>query len=261
MAVVFLAIAPLAAAMALSDDPADPRAVVVYLTSPAVVCLGALVVQTRVRLRRQDTGRIRLSTPPESSAPGLVIPYRRDVAVLWVLIGGYACALGVALLLIGLVAVTTRGTAGLPLLFAGLALATATAPALFAVARGRLRRGVLVLTPERIIHRSWAFDISGAWDQVVAVTPAGGDRPTVLVTMMRMHQTGVSSEGATVRTRTAPTAAARLAPHIAIEATSVHLDPVLLLETLRFYAAHADARSELGTARAVARVRRGDVLR
>ncbi|RMI13324.1 hypothetical protein [Cellulomonas triticagri] len=259
MAVALVAVAPLAIAMALSDDPGDPRAVAVYATAPAVACLGVLIAVTRVRTRRRSTRGVRLSTPEEAPVPGLALPYRRDVAVLGALVGGYACALGVGLVLAGLLGVTRSGPSGAVVALGGVALVGATAPALLAVARGRLRRGVVVLTPERIIHRSWAFDLSGTWDQVIAVAPAGEGRPTVLVTMMRSARSDDPGR-ALVRTRTGPSAASRLAPHIAIEVSSVDLDPVLLLETVRFYASHPAARVELGTQDAVARVRQGDVI-
>lgn len=267
IAVVLALLVPLAVAMAVSDDPSDPRALVVYVAAPAALGLAVLVLRTRVRRRRPRTGRVRVSLPAESPTPGLAVPYRTDVAVLWVAVAAYVCVLGVALVVAGAAGWGSGVAAPLPTLLLGVLLVAATAPALVAVVRGRLRPGVLVLTPAGVVHRSWGDDLSGPWARVTGVVPSGGPAPAVLVTMATAAATGPDAPAAglpgsgspVVRTRTAGSTGRKLAPHIAVDTTATDLDPVLLLETVRFYAAHPDRRAELGTPAAVERVRTGDL--
>jgi hypothetical protein len=71
---------------------------------------------------------------------------------------------------------------------------------------------------------------------------------------------GAASYGFIQRTPLWRQIEARNPPDLIINRTYLSVDPGLVLEALRFYAAYPLLRHELGTQAAIERVRRGDVL-
>ncbi len=159
------------------------------------------------------------------------------------------------LLLLGGIVLVSRGSDGWVATIAGTALVASVALG----ARGRRRPRALVLTPEALIDSGSGTSRRVHWSDVIAVGPSAGPTPTVFVTVARSASAAPMLPGARPQRRLG-SMADRLAPHLAIDASAIDLDPAVLLETIRFYAANAGARAELGTSAAVDRVRRGDVL-
>ena len=121
--------------------------------------------------------------------------------------------------------------------------------------RGALRRGVVILTPEQVIHRSWMFDSWCSWDDVLAVEPVWlfADRDL----RVRVRREGGAPKHLHRRAWVlAQQHEARFAPDLLINTAYIPVHPDLLLGTVRFYAENPDRRSELGTQVAVDRVRR-----
>lgn len=252
-----IALVLVAIAMVVQGDRSDPRVVVVVTCTPIVLALAAIVLRSDVRRRRSSVEAVRQSTADESAVPGLALPYRRDVAYLWLFIAGYLMV-GSGVLLAGGVALLAQGRPGGPAAAViGAALLAAVVPGLISAVRQPPSRRILVLTPEGIRHRSARSDTSVGWTQVLGIAPTGGRTTMVLVTVASPADTtavvSAARRGLTGLDR-------RLSPHLVIDASTIDLDPVLLLETLRYYAARPAARAELGTATALDRVRNGGVV-
>jgi len=248
-------------ALLATEGGDDSRVLVGLALLPALVALMILVIQTAVRRRMRSTAEVRALGRAETAEAGILLPYRRDVAILRLFITAWLALLGVVLLVGGLVlaGTTAASSAGLGAVLVGGAIIAVTMPVVAAVLRGRIRRGAVILTPEGVTHRSWTFDIETRWAEVIAVLPGGGRENHVLVTAAA--PSGTSRSGRlTVRSKAWREPEMRLAPHVAIRVADVSVDPVLLLHTLRFYAERPDMRHELGSQAGVDRIRRGDVV-
>lgn len=136
---------------------------------------------------------------------------------------------------------------------------------LYGIARRRLVRGAVFLSPTGVVHRTWGADTAIGWDEVFAVTPEertvatayGNGPPAQLIRL-----TPYANATATYLPRSLFWRPLRKqADHTPlISGTVLGVNPALVYHTLRFYHRHPDARAELGTDAAVRRVRAGQVL-
>ena len=202
-----------------------------------------IAVATR---KRADAGRV-----PEASGLG----FRYGKALTRMLVGAQAASVGFFVAWVALLWPAwseSRDAFALGfLVFGALVLLLPPVETL----RGALRRGVVVLTHEQVIHRSWMFDSWCSWDDVLAVEPVWlfADRDV----RIRVRREGGAPKRMHRRAWVlAQQPEARFAPDLLINTAYIPVHPDLLLGTVRFYAENPDRRSELGTQVAVDRVRR-----
>lgn len=202
-----------------------------------------IAVATRTRA---DAGRV-----PEASGLG----FRYGEALTRMFVGAQVVSVGFFLVLVALL--WPRGTHEVDAFALGFLVFGALVFLLPAIEilRGGLARGVVVLTPEQVIHRSWMFDSWCSWDDVLAVEPVWlfADRDV----RVRVRRESGAPKGMRRRAWVlAQQPEARFAPDLLINTAYIPVHPDLLLGTVRFYAENPDRRSELGTQVAVDRVRR-----
>lgn len=175
---------------------------------------------------------------------------RRSVFAALVVMTGCASALAV-----GAAVEVFAFNTGVP--WVGLALAVAGVPCvlfLVDVALGRVRAGSLVLGPDGIRQRGWAFESYLPWVSVAEVRAVHRGCP----------ETWVEGGGAAAWARRRTSVVCRLdglpdVPRLEIDSRRFDIDPVLLHHTIGFYLRHPQLRGELATDRAAARIRAGRV--
>ncbi|KAA0022473.1 hypothetical protein [Antrihabitans cavernicola] len=115
---------------------------------------------------------------------------------------------------------------------------------------GRLKRGVVVLSPKGIRQRGWSFESYLPWESVAGGTAAFHDSRVVLVI-------GYSNAKWERRNTTRLWRIDRLppVPMIQLDCRKFDVDPIVLYHLVTFYANNPDARAELGTAAPLERVR------
>ncbi|MBO1753157.1 hypothetical protein J4G33_15205 [Actinotalea sp. BY-33] len=221
---------------------------------PVLALLSLLVLRTRVQRRRPSTDEVRAAGSDEAPA-GVAVPYRRDTAMLRGLLSAYQALVGLVLSVGGLALLAQGDAPGGVAALIGAGLLAAAVPALRRWAASRGRPPVLVLTPGGLVHRTPRTQVEVAWRDVLSVVPSGGRDPHVLVAVAQR----AGAHGTAGRTTLLRPVADRLAPHLAVPASEVVLDPVVLVEALRWYLAHPEARTELAGPAGLDRVRRGQV--
>jgi len=248
----------LAAGVNAFHNQFELRAALLPLSIPLFVSLAGLTYVGRVRRRRWSTAPLRVSTPAESSVPGLVIPYSRSYST-WVV--ALIVSLTGASLPLGIYAAnrfSTGARAG-GIAYGVLAVGLlANIGFIVEILRKRIVRGAVLLTPEGIVHRSWSSEASCAWGAVRRIQPVAVPATSIRVTNTVIP--GDTSHRFVQRTPMLRPLEAKHRPDLILYTPFLSIDPVLVLETMRFYAANPLLRHELGTQTAIDRVRRGDVL-
>jgi hypothetical protein len=226
------------------------------VAAPLLFGVAAIVVITRLRLRDRSTADVHTGHIDEVGEDGLVIPYSRSLGAVYVVI------LAVSLLFFAVIAVASvvaladefyGGLAFQAVVMLGFSLYVARF--VLDVARKRLVRGAVVLTPNGVYHRSWAFDSFLTWEQIESVAAGRGGGQLVSLTAQDDAEPQVRS-----RSLFWKQPEYKQLPHTAISGRYLAIDPALAFHTLRFYWATPDARPELGTDTAVERLREGDVV-
>lgn len=221
---------------------ADDRAYLLVSGAPLLFGLAAVGLFGRLRVRGRPATAVRSGADGE---PALVIPYSRGLAVSYVVV----CAGTLLLfLVVDAVAALVGGTAIVAAVVC-LGFVCYLGWTLIEMARHRLRLGAILLTPDGVWHRSWAFDSYLPWDQAVSVSVGSLDGQ--LITLAAFDNVHPMFDR---RSRVWRQAEYRLAPHTAIRGMYLAIDPALALHALRFYHENPAARVELGTTAAVLRV-------
>ena len=239
MGIAFVVLAPWVAA---SSWLTRVRRLDVGLDDVVVVPPEEIAVATRTRA---DAG----GRAPEANGLG----FRYGSALAWMFVGAQVVSVGFFLALVALL--WPRGTQEVEAFALGVFVFGALVLVLPAIEilRGGLARGVVILTPEQVIHRSWMFDSWCSWDEVLGVEPVWlfADRD---VRVRVRRESGAPKRMHRRAWVLAQQPEARHAPDLLINAAYISVHPDLLLGTLRFYAENPDRRSELGTQVAVDRV-------
>jgi hypothetical protein len=237
----------------------DLRTAMLPLSLPVFVSAAGLAFVGGVRRRHRSTTPLRGSTPAESTIPGLAIRYSRSYAAwtvaLIVSFAGVSFPVGVH--------AAVRFSEGAPVSGAFFGILAGTLLVVFGgyvveILRKRIVLGVIVLTPDGILHHSWASDLNCSWDAVRSVRPDALPAATIRVGIAM--STGEAGRSLVERTPMLRSLEAKYRPDLIVGAPFLAIDAVLALETMRFYAANPLLRHELGTQAAIDRVRRGDVL-
>ena len=237
----------------------DLRTAVPSMFLPLCVSFAGWAFVGGVRRRHRSTAPLRVSTPAESRVPGLAIPYSRSYAT-WV--GALVVSSAGASLPLGVHA-AARLSEGAPVngaLFGILAgtLLVACGAFVVEILRKHIVRGVFILTPDGIVHHSWASDLNCPWDAVRSVQAVA--LPAAAIRVVTTAIAGETGRALVERTPMLRSLEARYRPDLIVGAPFLSIDAALVLETMRFYAANPLLRHELGTQAAIDRVRRGDVL-
>lgn len=143
--------------------------------------------------------------------------------------------------------------------FAGPVLVAYALVFAWSLARRRIRRGAVLLTPQGVTHEAWAETFSVRWadvEEVSAVVLTGGNLgPAIRVSVRPGH--AATHE---VRSRTIGSPSRQDLPHLTVRADQVQGDAALLAHALAFYATGPEHRAELGDGRALERVLEGRVV-
>ncbi|MEE2035329.1 hypothetical protein [Rhodococcus chondri] len=177
---------------------------------------------------------------------------RSRISVFGLLVTMVGCA---AALAIGAAVEVFLFNAGVPAV--SLVLALLGLPCVLFVSEvlfGRIRPGGLLLGPDGIRVRGWTLEAYLPWVSVAGVRAVHHGFPEIWVEG--------TPEAAWARRRTS-----RLfrldrmpdAPRLEVDSRRYAIDPVLLHRLLEFYALYPETRAELGTPRAVERVRGPDL--
>jgi hypothetical protein len=231
----------------------------VYLlvvAAPLLFGVAGIVVITRLRLRDRSTTDVHSGHIDEVDEDGLVIPYSRSLGVVYVVILAVSLLFFAAIAVASVVALTDEFYGGLAfqsVVMLGFSLYLARF--VVDVARKRLVRGSVVLTPNGIYHRSWAFDSFLTWEQIESVSAGRTGGQLISVTTEDDAEPQVRS-----RSLFWKQPEYKQLPHTAISGRYLSIDPALAFHTLRFYGTTPEARPELGTDTAIQRLRDGDVV-
>ncbi len=156
MGIVFVVLAP---SIAASSWLMRVRRLDAGLDDVVVVPPEEIAVATR---KRADAGRV-----PEANGLG----FRYGLALAWM----YGAPQIVGVVFFAVLAVlgwrAWTGTGDWTVLAFVAFAALVVLPPPVETLRGTLRRGVVILTSEQVIHRSWMFDSWCSWDDVLAVEP------------------------------------------------------------------------------------------
>jgi hypothetical protein len=239
--------------LAIAGEREGDRAMTIIGSSTAAILIlvvaGAAPVHLRMR-RRTRTGVITARTTGTGEA-GVSMPNSSWLFVwsvaLMVMVAGCAAA-------VAFVVTTTEGAfshaRSLVLLVVGTAAALYGAWFILEVARGKIARGGVVLSPSGVGHRSLFHEEFVGWRDVLDVVP-GYDRGPIIALVAAPHA---------VRRRLTTRLALRrrLPPGVVeIRGTTLAVDPALLLHALTYYRARPDARSELATSVGLQRISGG----
>lgn len=261
LAVFCLACAGLFVALAASGDPVGIALVIV---APIFAGFALSGVATWVGVRARPVRSVRTRLQPDGIA-ALAFPYSflATVAAFLVVVG---LAAGVIpFLAAGLFSALDGDLfSWLWVLLFGL-IGLFGLACLYGIARRRLVRGAVFLSPDGIVHRTWGADTAISWDAVLDVTPeesaavtAYGNGPPSQVIRLSPY----ANAKATYTPRSLLWRPARKVVNgtALISGTVLGVNPALVYHTLRFYHRNPNARAELGTDAAVRRVRAGQVL-
>jgi hypothetical protein len=236
----------------------DDRAYLLVLFAPLLFGVAAIVVLTRLRVRGRPTTAVHSAHVEAAHEQGLVIPYSRALGAVYLLVCCTTLTSFVVIAAITLVAVAVTRAGELGLVIQAVICVGFSAYLLWTlteIVRKRLTRGVVMLTPHGVYHRSWAFDSFLSWEQAVSVSAGQLDGQLITLAAYDNARPPVRR-----RSRIWKQPEYKLAPHTAIRGMYLSVDPGLAFHTLNFYHANPRARAELGTEAAAQRVRSGNVL-
>lgn len=120
---------------------------------------------------------------------------------------------------------------------------------LWEVARGRVARGQVVLTPTGVHHRGLVHEEFVAWESMVAVAAVDDRGPVIAITTGPGGRQWRRTSRVSLQRRPADPLA------LTIHGRVLAVDSAVLYHALRHYHAHPDHRSELATAAGVTRIR------
>lgn len=236
----------------------DPRGPLIGFCVPFIAAATVVVVVRDLRGRRHQPSSITLTEVPTLLRTAVVIRYSSVRAWAFLVLGvtlvlpmaGY-CAVLIAA---GLAEFPRYWGAALPVLVIG-PLTVYLLLCLAHIAMGRMRRGLLALTPEGIYHRAWAYEAYVPWESVIGVWPWHGGQPArPQVSTSVLPDPGVWFRRTSGLWRQPEFT---LQPHIVLPCVEFPVDPALLLHALQHYAEHPTHRAELGDDRGVQRIRTG----
>ncbi|MDQ4021820.1 MAG: hypothetical protein M3257_09395 [Actinomycetota bacterium] len=230
---------------------------ILLLGSPFMLLLTVHGVATRLRVRQRAAKSVDFTESAASEECGVRLPYGAAVwsfYYLWPLVMiiffGPLLAASLANL------TTTPGDVGALVQMGVTGLATGYASCFVVdLLRRRLRRGVIVLSPVGVYHRSWTFDSFFPWESVLFVDGGEADGPLVELAI-------IPGRGSWYRRISKLWKQAELAfdPNMAVPGKWLSVDPALLYWALRYYHEHPEARGELAGTAGVRRLRDGAVL-
>lgn len=125
--------------------------------------------------------------------------------------------------------------------------------------RGTAARGELLLSPDGIRYRTFAYDAWLDWTAVRRVSVARGDELPIVLLASPEQPPRLRPHSWLLRPGNSTLAAAREG-RLVVRAGLLSVDPALALHVLHYYHVHPDARAELGTNAAASRVRAAAVL-
>lgn len=171
--------------------------------------------------------------------------------------GAIACSALFILAVIALGLSGERAGAVGPLVL-GAGVLVLAVPTVVGVMNGRVRRGGVVLDPERVSIASWNTTRSIAWDDVVGVRLVAEPRRSLVLTA-RDDASIVSSRGA-VGPGEQPTGAVPLGTHeTSLSLAHAGADGALLAGAVELYRTRPELRAELGTPTAADRLKSRDL--
>lgn len=236
----------------------DARDIIGFAAAPAMLALSAVVVITRVRIRSRPSSAAQTGFFDGADEPGLLIQYPRSLCVAYLafivgLILGVGC-LATIMLLVAFVGHPNIGALIVGLAF--VAMVIFIMGFLVEAVRGNIVRGALLISPSAVAFRSWGSDAVIPWRSLQIVTDGSTkDQPIVI--------NCYDNTPAQMRYRSGLAKPRRNAPpptSIKVPGAFLSIDPALAFHTLRYYHAHPRARTELGTAAALDRLRYGNLL-
>lgn len=244
-----------ACGLALGVAAASTERVGLLLVGSPLLLVAAVLVYLS-RARRPGVAKLAVRHVQDLGEPGVVLPY--SAALGW----GYVAAVGYCGLFFGLIAAggaasLVGGAASLGgsaiLLVVALLVCGYLLWCVVDMLRGRLRLGLVALTPHGIYHRSWAMRAYLPWTEVVAVTATDVRGPLVQVVA------AVNTSGSWIQqtSRTWRQSELAFAPHLAVQGRFLAVEPSTLYGAARFYSENPAARAELATEAAVTRLRTG----
>lgn len=125
--------------------------------------------------------------------------------------------------------------------------------------RGTASRGELLLSPDGIRYRTFAYDAWLDWTAVRRVSVVRGDGLPIVLVSSRDRPPRLRPHSWVLRPSSGSLAAAREG-RLVVRGALLSVDPALAFHTLHYYHANPDARAELGTDAAAHRVRSAAVL-
>jgi hypothetical protein len=246
---------PLVGVLALLSGDAEGLFVLAF--SPLLGMAVVMGYLGRLRGRDRGTGSLRLRRLGELNQIGVELAYSGALALGYLVITVFGVVLFGSVSLLALWVLVDGGFS----LGALVWMTGAGAGALYMlrfclhVLRGKLARGAVVLTPQGVFHRSWAFESYFRWDCAMFVDAAQLDGPLV--------ELAVTGDQASWFRRTSglwEQEELLYQPHLAVRVMWLAVDPALLYHALRFYQQNAALRAELGDERGLQRLRTGDLL-
>jgi len=241
--------------LALSDG--DYRGVILLLGSPFMLLLAVNGFAMRFRMRQRAAESVDFTESAASEERGVRLPYG---AVVW----SFYCLWPVVMIIFfgpffvaSLSNIATNPRDVETLIQSGVTGFATGYASCFVVDlfRRRLRRGMIVLSPVGVYHRSWSFDSFFPWESVHYVDAGEADGPLVELAIM-------PGRGSWYRRISKLWKQAELAfdPNMAVPGKWLSVDPALLYWALRYYHEHPEARGELAGTAGVQRLHCGAVL-
>ncbi|PKV93970.1 hypothetical protein ATK30_4833 [Amycolatopsis echigonensis] len=236
------------------SGPSDPRSGVIILATPLFLGVALDVLLTRLLTSARGARGVRTGQVPEVGEPGLLVPYSATLTTIHVAAAVVCFALFAVLGIAAAAVVASQGAHGnagaAVIAIVCLVCVISLIVSGVLVLRGKLRRGVLALTPRGVYHCSWSFSTYADWDTIMYVGAADANGPII-----ELATTDSGERWYRRRTRLRRQPELAFNPHIGIQARLLSADPALVYQTLRFYQRNPQARTELGTEAAVQRVR------
>lgn len=235
----------------------DDRAYLLVLAAPLLLGIAAIVVLTRVRVRGRSVSPVHSAPLGTTGEPGLVIPYLRALGIVYLTIVAAMLVFFTVIAVVTLVALT-NADAGNPALDIQAVVCLGFVGYLswlfIEVGRKRLTTGAVVLTPQGVYHRSWAFDSFLPWDQTVSVSAHDLDGQVICVVAYDNSRPQFNR-----RSKMWKQSEYKRAPNTVIRGMYLSIDPAMALHVIRYYHASPGARAELGSESALRRVQSGDM--
>jgi hypothetical protein len=213
------------------------------VASPSLLIAAALVYL--LRARRRGRGSLAVAAVADLGERGVVLPYSAALGCGCAVAGVYC------LLFSGLIAIggwADGSVVGLSLFVAALLACTYLLWCVVDLARGRLRRGFVALTPSGIYHRSWARRSYLPWTDVLEVVSE--DREPLVRVVGIANTTGWDRRTSS----TWPQEELNTAPHLVVPGRFLAVHPELLYRAIRFYLDNPAARPELADDAALTRI-------